>query len=110
MKKTLLFGSLLAVFLMIMVPTVSVTEAKVFQSAKTSYILNLQTAYAEVIKAKYANDPSPQTIILLTLLIWLLKLLRIGAVFLIGGIILLIGGILLIIRILRHHNTTGLTC
>jgi hypothetical protein len=45
MRKTLLFGSLLAVFLMVMIPAVSATEAKVVQSAKTSYILNLQTTY-----------------------------------------------------------------
>lgn len=103
MRKTLLFGSLLAVFLMIMVPTISATEAKVAQTVKTSYIQNLQTTYDEVMKTKYANDQPQQTIILITLLIWFLKLLRLGEIFLIGGI-------LLIIRILRHQNTTGLTC
>lgn len=90
MRKTLLFGSLLAVFLMVMIPTVSATEAKVVQSAKTSYTLNLQTTYMEAIKEKYANDHSPQTIILLTLLIWFLKLLRLGAVFVVGIILLII--------------------
>jgi len=105
MRKTLLFGSLLAVFLMVMIPAVSAAEAKVVQSAKTSYILNLQTTYLETIKAKYANDPSPQTVILLTLLIWFLKLLRLGAVFMIGIILLIIlkirGG---------QNNTSAFPC
>ncbi len=104
MRKTLLFGSLLAVFLMVMIPAVSATEAKVVKSANVSYILNLQTTYLETIKEKYANDPSPQTIILLTLLIWFLKLLRLGAVFTVGIILLII------LKLRGGQNTTALPC
>ena len=44
MRKTLILGSLLAVFLMMMLPTVAAAEAKVAQSATTSpNLLNAQT-------------------------------------------------------------------
>ena len=103
MRKTLILGSLLAVFLMMLLPTVAATEAKVAQSATTPYLLNAQSAYIEAIRAKYKDNPSPQTIILLTLAILLLKLLRWGVIF--------IGAILLVIlKIIRNNNTTGVTC
>ena len=104
MKKTLIFGSLLAVFLMMMLPAVAAAEAKVAQSATTSpNLFNIQTAYFDAIRAKYKDNPSPQTIILLTLAILLLKLLRWGVIF--------IGAILLVIlKIIGNNNTTGVTC
>jgi hypothetical protein len=106
MKKTLIFGSLLAVFLMMMLPTVAAAEAKVAQAATTSpNLLNAQSAYIEAIRAKYNDNPSPQTFILLTLGILLLKLLRWGSIIVIGAIFLIIlklmGG---------QNNTTGVTC
>ena len=110
MRKNLIICSLLAVFLMLMLPTVSAAEAKVTQSATTlPNLYNIQATYFDAIRAKYKDNPSPQCI-LITLAILFLKLLRWGKIFLIGGILLLLGGILLIIRILRHRNTTGLAC
>jgi hypothetical protein len=105
MRKTLIFGSLLAVFLMLMLPAVSAEESKLVQSAQTSpYLLKAQETYMETIRAKYANDPNPQPIII-SLAIMLLKLLRAGII-LIDLVILLI-----ILKIIGggHNNTTGLT-
>ena len=105
MRKTLMLGSLLVVFLMMMLPTVAATEAKVAQSASTPYLLNAQSAYIEAIRAKYKDNPSPQTFIILTLGILLLKFLRWGSV-------IVIGVIFLIILKLRQgqNNTTAVTC
>ena len=104
MRKTLIFGSLLAVFLMMMLPTVAAAEAKVAQSATTSpYLINIQTTYIDAIRAKYKDNPSPQTFILLTLAILFLKLLRWGVIFI--GVILLI-----ILRMGGQNNTTSVTC
>ncbi|DAC72561.1 MAG TPA: hypothetical protein DSN98_04550 [Thermoplasmata archaeon] len=106
MRKNLIVGSLLAVFLMMMLPTVAAAEAKVAQSATTSpNLLSIQTAYVEAIRAKYKDDPSPQTFILLTLAILFLKLLRWGSIIVIGAILLVIlkviGG---------RNNTTAVGC
>lgn len=104
MKKTLIFGSLLAVFLLVMLPAISAAEMKVAQSAKTSpYLVDIQSAYSEALKAQ-ANGPSPQTIILLTLLIWFLKFLRSAAVIVVGIILLII------LKLRSGHNNTALTC
>jgi len=97
MRKTLIGGSLLAVFLMMMLPAVAAEEANVVQS---SNLLKIQPEFIESLKDQYLNGPTPQ-IILITLLILFLKLMRWGVV-IIGGIILLI-----ILRIIRGHNTTG---
>lgn len=89
MRKGIILVSLLAVFLMMMLPTVAAAEAKVAQSATTSpNLINI-----DAIRVKYKENPSPQTIILLTLAILFLKLLRAGAIILVGGIL----GIFLII-------------
>jgi hypothetical protein len=106
MRKTLIFGSLLAVFLILMLPAVSAEESKVLQSAQRSpYLLKAQETYMQTIRAKYANDPSPQTIFI-TLAILLLKLLRAGMIF-IDLVILLI-----ISKIIGggQNNTTSLAC
>jgi hypothetical protein len=90
MRKTLIFGSLLAVFLMMMLPAVSAEESKVVQSAQRSpYLLKAQETYMETIRAKYTNDPSPQTIII-TLAIMLLKLIRAGMLFMDAVILFII--------------------
>jgi len=106
MRKTLILGSLLAVFLMMMLPTVAAAEAKVAQSATTSpYLINIQTTYIDAIRAKYKDNPSPQTFILLTLGILLLKLLRWGSIIVIGAIFLII------LKIIGgRNNTTTVTC
>lgn len=100
MRKTLIGGSLLAVFLLLMLPTVAAEEAKVAQSAPTSPLLDIQTAYLQELREKFKDGPHPQ-IILITLAILLLKFLRWGVI-IFGGIILLI-----ILRILRKNNTTA---
>jgi membrane glycosyltransferase len=102
MRKNLILGSLLAVFLMMMLPTVAATEAKVAQSASTSpNLLDAQTTYIEAIREKYKDNPSPQTFIILSLAILFLKLLRWGAIIVIGAIFLVI------IRMIRGQNTTS---
>ncbi len=59
----------------------------------------------KTLRDQYNQNPSPQTIILLTLGILLLKLLRWGAVLVIGGVLLII------LRILsKRQNTTGIPC
>jgi len=104
MKKTLIFGSLLAVFLLVMLPAISAAEMKVTQSAKTSpYLVDIQSAYSGALKAQ-ANGPSPQTIIILTLLIWLLKFLRSIAVIVVGVILLII------LKLRSGHNSTAMPC
>ena len=106
MRKTLIFGSLLAVLLMMMLPTVSAAEAKITQTAKpSSYSPSISGIDIVTFREKYKGDPSPQTIILLTLAILFLKLLRWGSILFLGGILLII---LLILG--RSHNTTGVVC
>jgi len=104
MRKTLIFGSLLTVFLILMLSAVSAEESKVVQSAQRSpYLLKAQETYMETIRAQYANNPSPQTIII-TLMIMLLKLIRAGMLF-IDAVILLI-----ILRIIRGGQNNTLAC
>ncbi len=105
MKKTLIGVSLLAVFLIMMLPTVAAQEAKVAQSSiRSPALLSAQMAELEALKAKYQNDPQPQFIII-TFLILLLKLLRLVGI-LSAGIIILI-----VLRVLgNQNNTTGLAC
>lgn len=104
MKKILIGGSLLAVFLLIMLPAVSAEESKVVKSAQTSpYLLKAQETYMETIRAKYANDPNPQTIII-TLVIMLLKLIRAGMLFM-DAVILFI-----ILKIIRGGQNKTLAC
>jgi len=94
----------LTVFLILMLSAVSAEESKVVQSAQTSpYLLKAQEIYMETIRAKYTNDPSPQTIII-TLAIMLLKLIRAGMLF-IDAVILLI-----ILRIIRGGQNNTLAC
>jgi hypothetical protein len=90
MRKNLIFGSLLAGFLMLLLPAVSAAEANVAQVAKKSpYLLKAQETYMETIRAKYTNGPSPQTIII-TLAIMLLKLIRAGMLFMDAVILFII--------------------
>lgn len=102
MRKSVIVGSLLAVFLMVMVPAVSAAESTIAQSATSSPLLKAQEAYLEALIAQYADGPQPATI-LLTLAILFLKLIRWGV------IIIDLTILLIIIRILRggQNNTTG---
>lgn len=105
MKKTLVGVSLLAVFLIMMLPTVAAQEAKITQSSiRSPAFLSVQTAELEALKTKYQNDPQPQLIII-TFLIMLLKLIRLVGILGMGIIILIV------LRILgNQNNTTGLAC
>lgn len=100
MKKTLIGGSLLAVFLLLMLPTVAAEEAKVAQSAPASPLLGIETAYLEELREQLKDGPSPQ-LIFITLAILFLKLVRWGII-IFGGIIFLI-----ILKILRKNNSTA---
>jgi hypothetical protein len=87
MRKTILGGSLLVVFILLMLPAVTAEQAKIAPSTATSFTLNSARTYLEEIQKKFMDNPSPQVIIL-TLLIIILKLLRWGAA-IIGGILIL---------------------
>lgn len=103
MRKSVILGSLLAVFLMMMLPAVSAEESKIAQSARMSPYLQAQEAYLEALTAQFADGPEPQPI-LLTLAILFLKMIRWG-ILLFDVMIFLI-----ILRILRggQNNTTGI--
>ena len=104
MRKNLIFGSLLAGFLMLLLPAVSAAEANVVQVAKKSpSLLKAQETYMEIIRAKYTNDPNPQTIII-TLVIMLLKLIRASMLFM-DAVILFI-----IFKIIGGGQNTTLIC
>lgn len=110
MRKISIICSLLAVFLMMMLPTVFATEAKVALSNTTQqYLSSIEETSIEANQEKYKNKPLPQCI-LLTLAILFLKLIRLGKRIITVGIILLIGGILLLIKLLRNQNTTAVIC
>jgi hypothetical protein len=98
MRKMLIGGSLLVVFLLMMLPTVAAEEANVAQSTTTPYLLDIQATYLEELREKFTDGPSPQ-IFLITFAILLLKLLRWGVI-ITGGLLFLI-----ILGILRKNNT-----
>ena len=95
MKKTLIGVSLLAAFVIMMLPAVAAEEATIAQSN----LLTIQTMKLDALIEKYKENPEPQ-IIFLTLAILLLKLLRMGMI-LIGGIVLLV-----VLRILGKQNNS----
>jgi len=106
MRQTILCGSLMVTFLLIMLPAVIATEARTVQTAKTPpYLLSISETDIKILREKYNYHPSPQTIILLTLGILLLKLLRWGAIFIVGGVLLII-----LMLLGKKQNTTGMTC
>lgn len=73
MRKKLCIGSLLAAFLVMMVPLVSAAEYKTVETQLTRPII--QNIIPESV-TKESKDPQPNTIIILTLLILFLKLIR----------------------------------
>jgi hypothetical protein len=95
MKKTLISVSLLAAFVIMMLPAVAAEEATIAKSN----LLTIQTMKLDALIEKYKDNPEPQ-IIFLTLAILLLKLLRMGMI-LIGGIVLLV-----VLRILGKQNNS----
>lgn len=103
MRKTLIGGSLLAVFLLLMLPAVAAEQVKIAQSATTTPKLTIGTTYLEAIRQKYKDNPYPQTI-LITLAIMVLKLIRLGML-LADAIILMI-----ILRIIGGPQNTSAIC
>ena len=80
-KKTLIIGSILAVFLMTMIPIASAVNSHYAKEAQTTKkSINVPEVDFEKIQKQYTLDPNEPTPILITLLIWLLKLMRIGMV------------------------------
>ena len=106
MRKNILCGILMVAFLMVMLPTVAAIEANTVQTAKTPlYLLSIPETDIKILEEKYNDNPSPQTIILLTLGILLLKLLRWGILLIVGVVVLVVLKALGIIQ-----NTTGISC
>ena len=76
MRKKILFGSLLAVFLMIMLPTVSAIESDaVKETMKSQDPIVIPDIDIEKLKIKYQNGPEP-TFFLIFILHQILNLLR----------------------------------
>lgn len=100
MKKIkIIIGSLLAIFLMMMLPSASAIEADAAKETR-NYSLEILDTNLKKLKEKYGDgDPEPTFIILYTILIWILKALRMIDV----GIILLIFAI--ISKIIGNQTT-----
>ncbi|MCX6671857.1 MAG: hypothetical protein NTX92_08065 [Euryarchaeota archaeon] len=86
---------------MVMLPTIAATQT----TSTPPTLVSIPNIDMKTLRDQYNQNPSPQTIILLTLGILLLKLLRWGAILVIGGVLLIILGILS-----KRQNTTGITC
>lgn len=77
MKKKSIIGSLLAVFLMMMLPSVSAVESNAVKETTTSRSpFVIPDIDIEELKVVYNNNPSKPLCILITALIWFLKLVR----------------------------------
>jgi len=77
MKMKILFGSLLAVFLMMMLPTVSAVDYNtVKETMKSQYPIIIPDIDIEELKLKYQNNPEP-TYVILFILMQIIRLLRI---------------------------------
>ena len=106
MKKKIVVGSIVAVVLMMMVPAVTAAEANTVQSAMMQQnLLRIPDIDMELLRERAQDDPSPQTVILLTLLILLMRGGIIFLQFLRAGTILLLTGIIaILIKILRNRQ------
>ncbi|MFA5102911.1 MAG: hypothetical protein WC525_07120, partial [Candidatus Thermoplasmatota archaeon] len=62
MKKTLIGSSLLAVFLLLMLPTVAAEGMKIAQSGTQNLLTD--EAYVETLLQNYQDHPSPQIILI----------------------------------------------
>ena len=77
MNKKILFGSLLAVFLMAMLPTVSGVESNlVRETMKSQYPIVIPDVDIEELKEKYKNRGIEPTFFLIFILKQILNLLR----------------------------------
>lgn len=77
MNKKILFGSMLAVFLMMMLPTASAAEySTVKETMKSQYPIIIPDIDIEELKLKYQNNPTEPTFIILFILTQIIRLLR----------------------------------
>ena len=90
MKKKIVLGSILAVFIMVMLPSASATESE------TAIERNKLRTYIEEIHETLGDDPAEPTIIL-RLLLWIKNL---TIVVILAIILLMLGG--------SSNNTTAL--
>jgi hypothetical protein len=97
-KKTLIIGSILAAFLMTMIPIASAINSHyVKETSPIQNTMNVPDLDFEKLKEKYTNNPTEPTPILITLLILLLKFIR-------AGIVATLGVILIILRRIRNNT------
>jgi hypothetical protein len=100
--KKIVISSFLAVFLMMMLPIASAAGEHIAGAPKISKTSTQETTI-QALREKSGTNPEPQTVIILTIAILILKFLRWGAVFIEGLIFLTL------LKILRRpHNVTGL--
>lgn len=97
-KKTLIIGSILAAFLMTMIPIASAINSHyVKETIPVQYSMNVPDIDVEKLKEKYTNNPTEPTPILISLLILLLKFIR-------AGIVAFWGIVLIILRRIRNNT------
>jgi len=95
MKKKILFGSLLAVFIMMMLPTVSAIESDaVKETTKLQYPIIIPDIDIEELKLKYQNGPEPTFFLIFILhrILNLFRMIKFTALFAILAILLIIFG------------------
>ena len=98
MKRTLIIGSILAAFLMTMIPIASAINFHYISETSTiQHSRNFPDIDIEKFKEKFTNNPTEPTPILITLLILLLKFIR-------AGIVAFWGIVLIIIRRIRNNT------
>jgi len=95
MRKKIIIGSLLAVFLMMMLPTVSAIESDaVKETMKSQYPNIIPDIDIEELKLKYQNGPEPTFFLIFILhrILNLLRMIKFTALFAILAILLIIFG------------------
>ena len=97
-KKTLIIGSILAAFLMTMIPIASAINSHyVKETIPVQYSMKVPDIDFEKFKEKFTNNPIEPTPILISLLILLLKFIR-------AGIVTFWGIVIIIIRRIRNNT------
>jgi len=99
MKIKIILGSILAIFIMIMLPTISAVQLDIVEK-KMNSINSIIDSKFEELKLRYKNDPAEPTIIILLLLSVILNLLRLVKF---GSILFVI----LLVLISRRNNNSS---
>jgi hypothetical protein len=100
-RKTPIIGSILAIFLLILLPIASAVNFNYAKEADTKQLsFSISETDLEKIKDRFTLDPTEPTPILITLLILLLKLIR-------AGMVAFLTIVFIFIRGLGNNTTTN---